>query len=334
MELLLTGAAGFAGSHALRHVLANTDWTVTCPVSYDHKGKLFRLESAMRWHDPNRVVVVPCDLAMPFPTSVLRQLGTPDYIVNYASDSHVDRSIALPALFIRNNVELMLNMLDFARCQARDSLRAFVQISTDEVYGACQGDPHVEWSPIVPSNPYAASKASQEAIATAYWRTYALPLLIVNCMNMFGEFQDEEKFVQKVISRVNAGQAVTIHASPSGQPGSRCWIHARNLADGILFLLSRVSDGVIPSYRAMTGFEPKPARYNVVGEEIDNLTMAKMIARHLGKELEYKLTDFHNERPGHDIRYALDGRKMAGLGWTPPVSLSESLAKLIDWKTA
>jgi nucleoside-diphosphate-sugar epimerase len=123
-RVLLTGAAGFAGSHMLRHLLANTGWTVACPVTYDHKGHLGRLESAMRGHDPGRVTIVAQNLARDLPTATLLAFGQPDCIINYASQSHVDRSITDPAPFVANNIALMANMLEYAR--TLPGLKAFV----------------------------------------------------------------------------------------------------------------------------------------------------------------------------------------------------------------
>ncbi len=312
VRVLLTGAAGFAGSHALRHFLVNTDWDIVCPVSLDHQGRLVRLESARAGFPDERLTIVPCDLSQSFSSEHVRLFGDVDYVVNYASDSHVD---------------LALNLLEFAR--TLPALKMFVQLSTDEVYGACAGDPHVEWSPIVPSNPYSASKACQEAIAISYWRTYGLPLIITNTMNLIGEYQDPEKFVPMVVKAVQEGRTVSIHSGIDGKPGQRHWIHCRNLADGILFLLKNAPVSV---YAPQIGVEPKPARYNVVGEEADNLNLAMRIAAVLGKPLHYELTDYHSTRPGHDARYALDGTKLAGLGWEAPVSLDTALKAIVDWR--
>jgi dTDP-glucose 4,6-dehydratase len=332
-RLLLTGAAGFAGSHCLRHILANTDWDVTCPVSLDHKGHMGRIEFACAGQDPARVRIVPCDLAQPLTGKARILFGQPDLIINYASNSHVDRSIVEPVPFTQNNVNLMLTMLQFAR--TLPGLKAFVQVSTDEVYGACSGDPHAEWSPIVPSNVYAATKACQEALAIAYWRTYGVPLIIVNCMNLFGEAQGlngdrvPEKFVPLVASKVLAGETVPIHASPDGRPGSRCWLHARNLADGILWLLRRDESR---KYQSGTTAEPKPQRWNITGAERSNLDMAREIAAGLGRELRYELVDFHSSRPGHDLRYSLSGRKLADAGWVAPVSFEEGVRRMVNWE--
>ena len=206
----------------------------------------------------------------------------------------------------------------------------FLQISTDEVYGpAPDGHNHKEGEPHKPSNPYSASKAAQEDVCYAYWRTYDLPIAITNTMNIIGEMQDPEKFLPMLIKGIKAGHKVTIHANADGSKiGSRYYLHARNQADALLFLLNNVD---FPRYKDGNDI----GRFNVVGErEVTNLELAQMVADILGKELSYELVDFHSSRPGHDLRYALDGSKMAALGWQAPLSLDESLKNTVEWTIA
>src|SRR5688572_20609456 len=207
MRVLLTGAAGFVGSHVLRHLLQNTDWEIICPVSFKHQGLPERLRLSCTGSNPleaheyrHRVQVEFMDLRAPIAPHTAARLGDIDVIMNIASESHVDRSIDSPREFIENNTALMLTMLEYAR-QVRPTL--FLHMSTDEVYGPAYGGYlHKEWDTILPSNPYSASKAAQEAIAFSYWRTYGVPLVITNTMNIIGEMQDFEKFVPKVMSYV------------------------------------------------------------------------------------------------------------------------------------
>lgn len=322
MRVLLTGAAGFLGSHALRHLLVNTDWHIVCPVSFSHKGLPERLTTVVEEHQWERVTVIRCDLAAPINPTTQAQFGDIDYVVNYASESHVDRSISDPVPFVRNNVDLVLSLLEYARVAKP---RAFVQISTDEVYGAAPaGYNPAEWDAIIPSNPYSASKAAQEAIAISYWRTYGVPVVVVNCMNLVGEMQDPEKFVSSTIAKVVHGETVQVHASPDGTVGSRFYLHARNLADAVLFLLGRTP--------ALYPDADRPDRWHVVGDrEVDNLQMAHLVAGLVGKPLKYELVDCQTSRPGHDLRYALDGGKLQSAGWVAPVSLDEGLKRLVDW---
>jgi dTDP-glucose 4,6-dehydratase len=256
---------------------------------------------------------------------MIEKIGHVDLIFSIASDSHVDRSITDPVPFAENNVKLILNVLEYARIAQPELL---IHLSTDEVYGpALDGFAHKEWSPIMPSNVYSASKAAQEAFIFSYWRSYGVPAVIVNSMNMFGERQDKEKFIPMLISKINNGEEVTIHGTKD-YIGKRFYLHARNLADAMLF----ISEKKPTIYHDSVDSLIIPDKYNVVGEvEMDNLALASMVAEILGKELKYKLVDFHSARPGHDRRYALDGEKIAELGWTVPINFRKSLEKTIEW---
>lgn len=326
MRLLLTGGSGFIGSHFLEHVLQNTDWEVVCVSSWQHKGTPERIERALRDNEDykKRVMVITHDLSSPFTDTTKKRLGQFDYIVNFAADSDVERSITDPVPFVQNNVNVALTMLEFAR---EYKPKVFLQVSTDEVYGVAPvGINHKEWSPILPSNPYSASKACQEAIAISYWRTYGVPVVITNTMNNFGETQDTEKYIAKLISKISKGEKVMVHGDKNNI-GSRFYLHARNHADAILFLLDKE-----PTMYKDTSEIVYPDRYNVVGEdELDNLEMAKTVALLMERPLVYELSDFHHTRPGHDRRYALDGNKLKSMGWEAPVTFLESLKKYIDW---
>lgn len=320
MRVMLTGAAGFVGSHVLSHILENTDWKVVCPVTFRHHGNPKRITDDKHYQkNRDRVEVVTCDL-----TGDIPDYGEFDYIINIASESHVDRSIEAPVPFVENNVKLALKVLEYAR---EHEPKVFIQFSTDEVYGpAPKGYAHKEWDPIVPSNPYSASKAAQEAIAISYWRTYGVPVVIINAMNFIGERQDPEKFVPMVMKKIMAGDTVSIHGS-TGDIGSRFYLHARNVADAILYILSNRTPGP-----ALFPEAEVPDRYNVVGErELDNLEMAQTVADLMGRKLAFELVDFHQSRPGHDRRYALDGDKLASYGWQQPVPLIESLDRTVKW---
>lgn len=325
-RVLLTGAGGFVGSHVLRHLMMNTDYDVVCPVTFKHRGKSQRIASALQdhveWKD--RVEVVMHDLTAPIDSLTANTFGDINYILNVASESHVDRSIDHPVPFIQNNVNLILNVLEYAK--TLPNLKMFLQMSTDEVYGpAPKGFNSLEWAPIKPSNPYAASKAAQEAIAIAYWRTYDIPIILTNTMNIFGEMQDREKYFAKIMNAVAHGDTLTVHASDNGTIGSRFYLHARNLADAWLFLMKNDLVLRYPTY-------PEPSRVNIVGErEVDNLELARLIAHYMGKKLKYKLTDFHSSRPGHDLRYALDGSLLMNMGWTAPYTFEQSVKRTVQW---
>lgn len=318
--LVITGSAGFIGSHIVEHFLDKTDWRIVGIDSFRHKGDPLRILDSSGEAN-KRYEVYSADVGAPLGRLVER-IGEVDYIINCASDSHVDRSLTDPVPFVQNNVNIALYMLEYARLAKP---KKFIQISTDEVYGpAPMGVNFAEWSNIVPSNPYSASKAAQEAIAISYWRSYGVPLIITNTMNNFGERQDSEKYVPLLINKINNGENVEVHGTEE-YIGSRYYLHARNHADALLFILQQVDAPLFDE-------DPLPTRLNVVGDvEMNNLELAQWIADYMGKNLDYTLVDFHKTRPGHDPRYALDGNKLRDLGWNPPVAFEESLGRTIDW---
>ncbi len=320
-RVLVTGSAGFIGSHFVEHVLCNTDWDVVGLDSFRHRGDPCRVDHL----DPSRYSVFTADLSAPL-GRLLGRIGYVDYCVNFASESHVDRSITDPVPFVQNNVNIALNMLEWARVAKP---KVFIQVSTDEVYGPATDVDHTEWSTTLPSNPYSASKAAQEAIAISYWRTYGVPVVITNTMNNFGERQDAEKFIPLCIQKIANGETVPIHTGLDGQPGSRFYLHARNHADACLYLLDYYENHHLAQFPQ--GFD-RPARYNVVGDtEMDNERLCELIGRMMNKPAITERVDFHSSRPGHDPRYALDGSKLERLGWTPPVPFLASLQKTVDW---
>ena len=324
---LLTGAGGFVGHHTLGHLLQHTDWEIVCTDSFRHRGKTDRLREVLA-EDPqeaHRVTVLTHDLRAPISPQLAHEFGPIDYLIAMASESHVDRSITDPRPFVENNVAVILTVLEYAREYGVEKL---VHVSTDEVYGpALMGHDHAEGEPHRPSNPYSASKAAQESIVYAYWRTYGLPCAIATSMNMIGERQDPEKFVVLALAAALAGETVPIHVRADGAVGSRFWLHARNYANALIFLLETQQ---FPAYGDVDEME----RWNVVGEELDNLEMAELIAVSAGVELDAEPVDFHTTRPGHDLRYALDGAKLDLLGWRPPLDLAASMKNTVEWTIA
>jgi dTDP-glucose 4,6-dehydratase len=170
-------------------------------------------------------------------------------------------------------------------------------------------------------NPYAATKAGAEELAVSFHNTYGLPVIVTHTMNVIGPMQHPEKFVPMTIARVRAREMVTIHADKTcTQPGSRFYIHAEDVARALVFLTAAAMPG---------------EKYNIVGErEIDNLELAQMISTSVGKPLSYELVNFHESRPGHDLRYALDGDKMAALGWKVDQPIEHAVEDIVRWTLA
>ncbi len=324
-RILVTGADGFIGAHFVEHVIANTDWDIDLLCSFQQGGIPERIEhSSIHSGIGHKIRLFHHDLRAPLSAMLGSKLSGTDIIVNFAAESHVDTSIMDPRYVIENNVACALTMLDAA--VGLPDLEAFVQISTDEVYGPARvGEAHVEWSPALPSNPYSASKVAQEAVAHCYWRTFGVPLILTNCMNNIGERQHPEKYLPMLVRNIMAGQPVKVHVDSEGKPGSRVYLHARSQSDAILFLLKQ---GGVAQYPEAD----RPDRWNIAGQvEIDNEELAHKVARILGKglDLHYKVAD--EDRPGHDMRYEIDGRKLRRAGWHFPVDFEESLRRTVEW---
>ena len=329
-RVLLTGGAGFIAHHLIGQILKITDWEVITLDRLDYSGNLNRLHDLMLSFDPEvrkRVKIVHHDLKAELNPLVCSEVGNVDYILHLAAGSHVDRSIHYPMEFVMDNVVGTCNILDFARAQ-KDNLERFIYFGTDEVFGpAPDGIKYKENDRFNSTNPYSATKAGGEELAVAYENTYNLPIYITHTMNVFGERQHPEKYIPMCIKRARDGETITIHSdSTKTIPGSRHYIHAEDVASAVLFLLN---------YEGT--FEPtwgnaKCPKFNIVGsEELNNLELAQIIADAQGKELKYELVDFHSSRPGHDLRYALDGDKMKQLGWEPAKSVRERIADVTRW---
>jgi len=326
-RVLLTGISGSIGTHTMIHIFHNTDWEIVGLATYTHKGLVERITEMLSEHQEywSRLTLITHDLAKPFTKKLKRQIGHIDYIINMAALSDVEASIQNPVPFVQNNINIALNTLEFAR-EAKPG--AFIQISTDEVYGASGEDQaHAEWSAIIPSNPYSASKAAQEAIAISYWRTYGVPVVITNTMNNFGEYQQYSKYPVIIQRAIMNDEVLTVHGTKE-KLGTRYYIHSRNHSDALLFILKN-----LPPYLHTPGEVDRPDRYNIVGDkQVSNLELAQVIADLMGKKLKYELVDFHSTRPGHDLHYGLDGTKLKKLGWKSPLPFEESLRQTIQWQ--
>lgn len=339
MKILVTGGAGFLGHHFVEHLLKNTDWEIVVIDALTYASPSWhRLLDIKGWEDTeDRVRLYQADVSFyPFPPHVYNDLLDVNLIAHLAAETHVDRSISEPWSFVYSNVCGTVATLELAKkCK---NLERFLYFSTDEVFGpAAQNNLHAqyaghtcsqyheyrEWDRFYPTNPYSATKAAGEDLCLAWGNTYGVPVVISHCMNLFGERQHPEKFLPGTIRKILNGEKVIIHADPTRTiPGSRFWLHARNAASATLFLLTNRNIEL-------------QDKYNIAGQqELNNLEIAQRISLIMGREFTYEMTDFHSSRPGHDLRYALDGSKLASLGWTPPVELDASLEKTVNWYLA
>ncbi len=323
MRYLITGAAGFIGHHVVDRILRASQDRIVIIDRLDCSGNLNRL-AEIGCHDvyADRVKFIYHDLRAPINELLAAQIGPVDVILHLAAATHVDRSIESPMDFVLDNIVATVNVLEFAKwCRVQGACSAMVYFSTDEVFGpAPDNRRYDEWDRYNSGNPYAASKAGAEEMCLAYHNTYNLPVMITHTMNVIGERQHPEKFVPSCISKTARGETITIHANANKtKAGSRFYIHAGRVADALLFVLSKGVSG---------------DKYNIVGaEEIDNLQLAQLIANYVGKPLKYEMVDFHSSRPGHDLRYALNGDKLANMGWTPG-PLEEDLRQTVEWTLA
>ena len=328
-KILITGGAGFIAHHVIDKILSTTDWEIITLDRLDFSGNLNRLKEVVSSYPDNeqkRVRIVHHDLKAELNPEIITSIGKVDYISHLAAGSHVDRSITYPLEFVMDNVVGTAHILDYAR--KLDSLERFAYFSTDEVFGpAPKGVNYKENDRYNSTNPYSATKAGAEELVVAYENTYGLPSLITHTMNVFGERQNPEKYIPMVIKKVRDNEVVTVHANAQKNiAGSRHYIHAEDVAEALLFLYHSDISSMKPD---KTG--AKCEKFNIVGkDEIDNLALAQFIADTQGKKLNFEMVDFHSQRPGHDLRYALDGGKMQNMGWTPQ-SAYKRLEQVIDW---
>ena len=313
MHLLITGGAGFIGSHFVRYIVnhhPNDHGVVLDRLTYagsiDH---LKAIAGQANW------TFIKGDIAdAPLVSSILsgeKSGKAIDAIVHFAAESHVDRSIKEPHPFIRTNVVGTHVLLENAR---RYGVKRFIQISTDEVYGALGPEgAFSENAPLSPNNPYAASKASADLLALSYWRTYRLPVIITRSANNYGPHQHPEKLIPLAITRALADEPVTIYGD--GQQ-IRDWVHVEDHCRAIDLALRKGESGEI---------------YNIgANNEWTNLELVKLILKLLNKD--ESLITFVADRPGHDRRYAIDSTKIrTRLGWKPAKNFLLGLKETINW---
>jgi len=323
-RILITGGCGFLGHHIVEHFLRATDADIIVLDKMTYASSGFDRLRDIDAFDGKRVHVLGCDIGQQVPEGISREVGDVDYVVHAAAETHVDNSITDPLPFLQSNVVGTHHLLWWLKSRPR--VKRIFLVSTDEVYGPASLDDKEnkfdEQSPFRPANPYAAAKAGGEAVGMAYANTYGLPVTIMNTMNLIGERQHVEKFVPLVIRRVLRGERVQIHADETRtRSGTRFYLHCRTFAHALGFLIDRAEHQ-----------ERMPRKIHVCGErEISNEDLANMIARLVGKPLDYELVSWHASRPGHDLAYRMRDDLIQSLGWKRPMGLEQSLEKTVAW---
>jgi dTDP-glucose 4,6-dehydratase len=307
MRFLITGGLGFIGSNFIRHIL-----------SAHGNARVVNLDNMSIGSNPASLNDVKKDKRYKFvkgdivdPKLVSRLMRDVDVVVNFAAETHVDRSISNPEPFFKSNTIGTFNLLEQVR---RSDGVKFVHISTDEVYGEIAKGSFKESDSTNPSSPYSASKTAADTLVLTYCRTYGLDALVTRCTNNFGPYQHPEKFIPKTIIRAMLNLSAPIYGTGKN---IRDWIYVLDNCEAVDLLISKGKLGEI---------------YNIsAGNELENLEVAKRILRAIGKS--ENLITFVKDRPRHDFRYSLDSTKIGKLGWKPHHSFQAALEQTIEWYT-
>ena len=329
LTLLVTGGAGFIGSALVRHIISNTTHKVVNIDKLTYSGNLESLESVK---DNENYIFEHVDICESNELERIFKNNKPDIVIHLAAESHVDRSIDGPLEFIQTNVLGTYFLLESSRTYYK-SLKGtkkerfrFLHVSTDEVYGDLAGlsDFFTEETPYDPSSPYSASKACSDHLVRAWHRSFGLPVLITNCSNNYGPFQFPEKLIPHVILSAINGKKIPIYGDGTQ---IRDWLYVQ---DHISALMDVALKGIIGE------------TYNIGGNnEIQNIEVVKKICAILDKEIPEKLNDISSfselityveDRPGHDVRYAIDSTKIKNnLGWSPKEHFESGIFKTVQW---
>ncbi len=302
---LVTGGAGFIGSNYIRYMLKKYDDIHI--INLDKLTYAGNLDNLRDIENDTRYEFVKGDICDEEVVNRLTQRA--DVVVNFAAESHVDRSIGRPDDFIRTDVFGTFVLLEAAR---KHGVEKFIQISTDEVYGSIEDGSFKETDPLMPSSPYSASKAGADRLAFSYFVTYGLPVIITRCSNNFGPYQYPEKLIPLFVTNALEDKPLPIYGDGKNV---RDWIYVEDHCDAIDFLYQNGSDGEV---------------YNIgAGNERNNLEITEIILRELNKPKS--LMTFVKDRLGHDRRYSLDCTKIRNMGWQPSHSFDEAMHDTIQW---
>jgi dTDP-glucose 4,6-dehydratase len=307
-KVLITGGAGFIGSDAVRR-FAREGFEVCVVDSLTYAGDLERLKEVKDKINFHRV-----DITDKEALKEVFKREKPDVVIHYAAESHVDRSIKNPEPFVDTNVKGTLNLLELSR---DTGVEKFIHISTDEVYGDLPlntDEKFTEESPLKPSSPYSASKAGADLLVQSFIRTYGFPALIVRASNNYGPWQYPEKLIPRTIALFLSGKKAQIYGT--GQ-NVRTWLYVEDFTEAILKLIEKGKIGEV---------------YNVgSGEERNNVEVVRAIAELMGLKFN-EVVEFVEDRPGHDLRYAVDTTKIEQeTGWRAKVNFEEGLEKTLNW---
>jgi dTDP-glucose 4,6-dehydratase len=307
MKVLVTGGLGFIGSNFCRHMLAkHQDYEL---INVDKMGIGANPANLHDIENDKRYTFIKGDICNP--QLMNRLVHQVDAVVNIAAETHVDRSIADPNMFLQNNTIGTFTILEAIR--KHNHKARLLQVSTDEVYGEALEGSFTENTPPKPSNPYSASKAAADMFVLSYHKTFGLNVSITRCTNNFGPYQLPEKLIPKTVIRALRDLPIPIYGSGSN---IRDWIYVQDHCEAISAVLEKGKAGEI---------------YNVsAGNEIANIEIARKIIALLHKS--ESLITFVEDRPGHDTRYSLDSTKArTTLGWMPKFSFEESLESTVRW---
>ena len=312
MTIIVTGGAGFIGGNFMHYMVNKyADDKIICIDSLTYAGNLETLEPIAK--KPN-YKFYKADITDRKTIFKIFENEKPDYCINFAAESHVDRSVENPEIFLKTNILGTQVLMDACR---KYGIKRYHQVSTDEVYGDLPLDrldlQFDETYPIKPSSPYSASKASADLLVMAYHRTFKLPTTISRCSNNYGPYHFPEKLIPLMISRALNDEKLPVYGEGENV---RDWLYVHDHCVAIDMIVRNGRDGEI---------------YNIGGhEEKANIDIVKLILKKLGKP--ETLIEFVKDRPGHDLRYAMNPKKIESeLGWKPSVTFEEGLDKTIDW---
>ncbi len=306
MRILVTGGAGFIGSHLVRRLIQSGRHSVVNLDALKYSGNLENLTD-LAGH--SRYAFVHADISDQKVVHATLQEHRIEGIINCAAETHVDRSILDPGAFARTDVVGTGILLEEAR---QAGVQRFLQVSTDEVYGSVEQGSSIESDRLEPRSPYSASKAGGDLLVLSYWTTYRFPVLVTRGSNTYGPNQYPEKFIPLFATNAIDGEPLPLYGD-----GRQCrdWLSVYDHAAGIQHVFEQGQTGTV---------------YNVGGgNERENITVAEQIVAALGKSRS--LIRFVQDRPGHDRRYSIDCSRLRALGWSPQVPFEEGLKQTVDW---